>query len=209
MATTDRQGEALERSDGGALVGAVLEGRLQRTWWAAAFRGLVAILIGIIAMSWTQLTLTVLLVLLGTYFILDGIFALIAGFHASDQGRSWWPYLLEGLLSLVVGVLAFIHPATVALFVLLLVAFRCVVTGFVTIASAIWLHRETGNSAWPLWLAGLVSIGFGVVLLARPGLAVASLVWVVGFYTIVFGIVEIVTAFRMRGAVARLTHRVA
>jgi uncharacterized membrane protein HdeD (DUF308 family) len=203
MATT----REVERSDGGGMVGQVLEGRLQRTWWAAAFRGLVAVVIGIVAMSWPALTLTVLLVLLGTYFILDGIFALIAGFHASDQGRSWWPYVLEGLLSLVVGVLAFIHPATVALFVLLLVAFRCVVTGFVTIASAIWLRRETGHSEWPLWLAGLVSIGFGMVLLARPALAVASLVWVVGIYTIVFGIIEIVSAFRLRGAGARLAHQ--
>ena len=198
-----------DRLDEGGLVGSMVEDRLRRAWWATAFRGLVAIVIGIVAMTWPQLTLSVLLVLLGAYLLLDGVFAVIASFQATHEGRSWAPYLLEGLLSIVVGVLAFTRPATVALFVLLLVAFRSVITGFVTIATGIWLRRETGNSEWLMWLAGLVSVAFGVILLARPGLGIATLVWVIGLYTIVFGIIETIAAFRLKGAAGRLAHRTA
>lgn len=201
--------ERVDRPDEGGLVGAMVEHRLRRAWWAIAFRGMLAILIGIVAMTWPQLTLAVLLVLLGTYLVLDGVFAVIAAFQATHEGRSWAPYLLEGLLSIVVGVLAFTRPATVAVFILLLIAFRSVITGFVTIATGIWLRRETGNSEWLMWLAGLASVAFGLILLARPGLGIATLLWVVGLYTIIFGIIEIIAAFRLKGAVGRLTHRTA
>lgn len=188
-------------------VGSILQGRLRRAWWATAFRGLAAILIGLVAITWPKLTLSVLLVLLGSYLLVDGIFAIVAAFQASHEGRGWAPYLLEGLFSIVVGVLAFTRPATVALFVLLLVAFRSLITGFVTIATGVWLRRETRQSEWLMWLAGLASIAFALILLARPSLGLATLVWLVGIYTISFGIIEIVAAFRLRGVAERLVHR--
>ena len=204
--TTQRVAGSDDRDDTG-LVGSIVQGRLQRAWWATALRGLAAILIGLVAITWPKLTLSVLLVMLGSYLLVDGIFAIIAAFQASHKGRSWAPYLIEGLFSIVVGVLAFTRPATVALFILLLVAFRSLITGFVTIATGIWLRRETRQSEWLMWLAGLASIAFGVILLARPALGVASLVWLVGIYTITFGIIEIVAAFRLKGVAARLVHR--
>jgi len=201
--------EWADRPDERGLVGAMVEHRLRRAWWATAFRGMLAILLGIVAMTWPALTLSVLLALLGAYLIMDGVFAIVAAFQATHDGRSWLPYLLEGLLSIVVGVLAFTRPATVAVFILLLIAFRSVITGFVTIATGIWLRRETKQSEWMMWLAGLVSVAFGLILLARPALGIATLIWVVGLYTIIFGIIEIVAAFRLKGAVGRLTHRTA
>lgn len=204
--TTQRVAGSDDRDDTG-LVGSIVQGRLQRAWWATAFRGFAAILVGLVALTWPKQTLSVLLVMLGSYLLVDGIFAIIAAFQASHKGRSWAPYLIEGLFSIVVGVLAFTRPATVALFVLLLVAFRSLITGFVTIATGVWLRKETRQSEWLMWLAGLASIAFGVILLARPALGVASLVWLVGIYTITFGIIEIVAAFRLKGVAARLVHR--
>lgn len=188
-------------------VGSIMRGRLRRAWWATALRGVAAILVGLVALTWPQLTLSILLLLLGSYLLVDGIFAIVAAFQASHQGHSWAPYLLEGLFSIVVGVLAFTRPATVALFVLLLVAFRSLITGFVTIATGVWLRRETRQSEWLMWLAGLASIAFGLILLARPALGVATLVWLVGVYTIAFGIIEIVAGFRLRSVTERLVHR--
>jgi uncharacterized membrane protein HdeD (DUF308 family) len=60
-----------------------------------------------------------------------------------------------------------------------------------------------------MWLAGLVSVAFGVILVARPGLGIATLVWLIGLYTIVFGIIETIAAFRLKGAAGRLAHRTA
>jgi uncharacterized membrane protein HdeD (DUF308 family) len=87
------------------------------------------------------------------------------------------------------------------------VAFRSLITGFVTIATGVWLRQETRQSEWLMWLAGLASMAVGVILLARPARGVAALVWLVGIYTITFGIIEIVAAFRLKGVAARLMHR--
>ena len=48
-------------------------------------------------------------------------------------------------------------------------------------------------------LGGLLSILFGVLLFVFPGAGAVSVVWMIGIYAIVFGISEIIFAFRLRG----------
>jgi len=186
----------------------VVQNLFHRAWWAIVLRGLLGVVVGILALSWPVATFAVLLVLLGAYFFIDGVLALVATFHAAGEHRTWWPYLLEGLLSLAVGLLAFTRPLAVAFAVIILVAIRCFVTGFAEIGTAISLKREIGKSEWWLWLAGLVSIAFGVLILARPAAGALTLVWLIGAYAILFGIFEIVAAFRLKG-IARQYERLA
>jgi uncharacterized membrane protein HdeD (DUF308 family) len=181
----------------------VVRDLFERAWWAVALRGLIGVVIGIVAVTWPRVTLAMLLGILGVYLVVDGILTIAASLRASHAGRRWWPYLLEGVVSLGIGALAFYHPMTIAFVVLLLVAFRCFVTGLVEIATAVWLRRETNANQWFLWLAGLVSIAFGVALLFMPGAGALTLVWLAGFYTMVFGILEIVTAFMVKGVARR------
>jgi uncharacterized membrane protein HdeD (DUF308 family) len=198
-----REGGRATVGDGGGLVEGIVGTRLRRAWWAIAMRGLVGIVLGLVALAWPGATLSALLTVLGLYLLLDGLFALVAAFRASRDERSWWPYALEGLVSMGVGVLALTHPSAVMFIVLVLVAVRCWITGFIEIATGIWLRRETGRSEWLLWLAGLVSIAFGGLLLARPGAGVLTLVWLVGLYTVTFGVIVTATAFHLKGAVRR------
>jgi uncharacterized membrane protein HdeD (DUF308 family) len=181
----------------------VVRDLFERSWWAVALRGLIGVVIGIVAVTWPRVTLSTVLGLLGVYLLFDGVLTIVASFRASRAHKRWWPYLLEGLVSLGVGALAFFHPMAIAFALLLLVAFRSFVTGLVEIATAVWLRRETSSSQWFLWLAGLMSIAFGVALLFMPGAGALTLVWLAGFYTIVFGILEIVTAFMVKGVARR------
>jgi uncharacterized membrane protein HdeD (DUF308 family) len=181
------------------LVDQVVTPLLERAWWAIALRGLLGIVIGVVALLSPGVTLAVLLAVLGAYFFVDGVFALVATFQAAREERTWWPYLLEGIVSIAVGVLAFTRPAAFAIGVLVLAAIRCFITGAVEMATAVFVHRETGRNEWPLWLAGLISIAFGVFLVARPAAGVLTLVWLVGLYALFFGIVVTVSAFRLKG----------
>jgi uncharacterized membrane protein HdeD (DUF308 family) len=183
-------------------------GMFQRAWWAIALRGLLAIVLGVLILSWPGETLAILLALLGIYCFFDGVFALVATFQAAHEQRQWWPYLLEGLLSIAIGILVFARPAAAALALVLLIAIRCIVTGAVEISSASALRRTTGSSHWALWLGGLASLVFGVLILFRPFAGLSVLLWLAGIYCIVFGVMVIITAFGVRGRAERaVAHR--
>jgi uncharacterized membrane protein HdeD (DUF308 family) len=176
----------------------------KRAWWAIALRGVLAIVLGIVMLTWPGITLGVFIAMLGVYLFFDGIFTMVAAFHASHEGQSWWPYLLEGLLSIGVGLLAFARPTAMALAVLVLVAIRAIVVGGVEIGTGISIRRATKTSPWLLWLSGIASILFGVLLLRSPAYGLLALVWLAGVYTIVFGILLDAEAFRLRGVERRL-----
>ena len=106
-------------------------------WWAIALRGLAAIVLGIVILTAPRPTFALLVGLLGIYFFVDGLFSLVATFHAGAQGQNWWPYLLEGLLSIGVGLLAFARPGITAFLLLALVGIRSIVVGVAEIATGV------------------------------------------------------------------------
>jgi len=171
---------------------------LARNWWAIALRGLFAVLFGVAAFVWPGLTLAVLVILWGTYAFVDGIFTLVAAFRAAQMRMTWWPLVLEGILGIVAGVVAFIWPGITALALLYLIAAWALLTGIVEIIAAVRL-RNVISGEWMLGLAGVLSIIFGVILIAAPGAGALAVIWTIGAYAVIFGIVLIALAFRLRG----------
>lgn len=171
---------------------------LARHWWIVALRGLVAILFGVVALLWPDITLTALIVAFGIYSMADGVAALIAAFRAAGQDRPWLPFVLEGVVAIGAGVLALVWPGLSALALLYVIAAAAIVTGLFEIVAAIRLRREVEGELW-LALAGLASIAFGVVMAIFPGEGAVALVWLVGTYAIVLGVLLVALAFRLRG----------
>lgn len=177
---------------------------LARNWWALFFRGLFAVLFGILAFFWPGLTLTVLVLLFGAYSLVDGIFAIIAAVNAPKQMERWWILLLEGVAGVIVGALTFFWPAITALVLLYLIAAWAIVTGIFEIAAAVRLRR-TLASEWLLGLSGVLSILFGVVLMVMPVAGALAVVWLIGAYAVIFGLLLMGLAFRLRGWTASHT----
>jgi uncharacterized membrane protein HdeD (DUF308 family) len=167
---------------------------LARNWWALALRGLLAVLFGILTLWIPGLTLVYLVFLFGAYTILEGIFNLVSAFRAPGHH---WPLVLEGILSILAGVLTFIWPGITALVLLYLIAFWALVTGVLEITAGIRLRRFITNE-WLLILMGVLSILFGVLILLRPGAGALAIVLWIGAYALVFGITLIALAFRLR-----------
>ena len=175
----------------------------KRAWWAIALRGGLAILLGIVMLAYPGLTMATFVTLLGGYVFLDGVVTLLAMTTAAQRGRSWGPYLVEGLLSIVVGICAFMRPASALLFLVILFAVRALVVGAIEITTGLSIRRATGRSPWLLWLAGVASLAFGLLLFGRPGVGVLALVWTAGLYAIIFGVMLDAEAFRLKGFNAR------
>ena len=167
-------------------------------WWLFALRGLFAVIFGVLALIWPGLTLQALVLLFGAYALVDGIFAVTAGIVSIGSFKQWWAVLLEGVVGILVGFLTFFSPNITGLVFLYFIAAWAIVTGVFEIVAAIQL-RSVISGEWRMVLSGILSILFGVLLFVFPGAGAVSLVWLIGFYAIVFGITLIVLAFRLRG----------
>jgi uncharacterized membrane protein HdeD (DUF308 family) len=172
--------------------------KFTHNWWMFAVRGVAAVIFGILALIWPGQALQALVLLFGAYVFVDGIFAVIAGIAARGTFDRWWAVLLEGVAGILIGVLTFFWPSITALVLLYFIAAWALITGIFEIVAAIQFRRViTGE--WMLILGGLLSIIFGVLLFVFPGAGAVSLAWMIGIYAILFGISEIIFAFRLRG----------
>src|SRR6266545_3769657 len=110
----------------------------------------------------------------------------------------WWLLVLEGAAGIILGVLTFRSPDTTALVLLTFIAAWSILTGVLEIATAVRLRRLIANE-WLLILSGVVSIIFGALLIAQPDAGAISIVWLLGAYARLFGILTLMLALRLRG----------
>ena len=170
-----------------------------RDWWVYAVRGVAAILFGILALVWPGPTLAVLVLLFGAYALIDGITLLVALARGDILARRHaWAAGLMGVLGIVIAVATLLWPGITALTLLYLVAFWAITTGILQIVSAIEFRREVAGEIWTA-LGGLCSIVFGSLLVIFPGAGLLTLVWLVGFWAVVFGVSSLGLAFRLHG----------
>jgi uncharacterized membrane protein HdeD (DUF308 family) len=170
---------------------------LKRHWWVPVIRGVAAIVFGIIAFVYPGLTVAVLVLLFGAWVLVDGVFRVIGaiGHRASD--KEWGFDLIIGLVGIIIGFLTFHAPQITALALIIYIAAWALMIGATEIAMAIKLRREI-KGEWFLVLMGLASIAFAVILLWNPLPGALALVWLIGSYAIVFGILGIILGFRLR-----------
>ncbi|HEY7204174.1 MAG TPA: HdeD family acid-resistance protein [Methylomirabilota bacterium] len=179
---------------------------LARNWWAVVLRGVCAILFGLAAFAWPGITLAVLILLYGAYALADGVLAVIWSFMARGRDSFPWGVFLAGLAAIVAGLFAFLWPGLTALAMLYLIAAWAIVRGIFEIIAAFHLRKEIEHE-WLLGLSGLVSVVLGLLLLARPGLGVLAVMWWIGAFAILFGVLTIALGFRLKGLRNRVAAR--
>ena len=168
-------------------------------WWALAIRGGIAIIFGLAALLRPGIALEALILLFGAYALFDGVFAIVGVFGGTRGGTPRWLLLIEGIVGILAGIIAFVLPGLTAVVLLYLIAAWAVVTGIFEIATAIRLRQEI-RGEWALIIGGALSVLFGVILaVIGPVAGLLSLIWLIGIYALVFGILMLVTAFQVRG----------
>ncbi|SMH56037.1 HdeD family acid-resistance protein [Azospirillum agricola] len=169
---------------------------LARNWWALALRGAAAILLGVLALAMPGVTVATLALTFAAYLLLDGIFAILAGIRASRHHGRALPFILEGIVSLIAGIVAALWPAASLFALVFLIAAWSVMTGFAEVMGAWRMNRTHGKWAWGI--AGALSIAFGLGMWVLPALGLLALAWGVAAYLIAFGVLALATALRLR-----------
>jgi uncharacterized membrane protein HdeD (DUF308 family) len=170
---------------------------IARNWWALLIRGIVAIIFGILAFIWPGATILAIGILFGAYAFVDGVFAIIATVRAAEAGERWWPFLIEGIVGILIAAITFYDIRITLLALYLTIAAWAFITGIFEIVAAIQLRKAIANEFW-LILGGIASIAFGVLMVIFPLIGALALIWLIGTYAIIFGIIMIAFSFRLR-----------
>lgn len=169
---------------------------LAQNWWLIAIRGVLAIIIGVIAFAAPVATMLSLVLLFSAYMLVDGVFAIAAAVRAARQHERWALLVLEGIVSIAVAAIAVLWPGITILAYVLLVAGWAIVTGALMLGAAFRLNLDHGR--WWLVLGGIASLVYGALLIIAPLAGALVLTWWFGAYALVFGVFMLVLAFRLR-----------
>ncbi len=184
------------QSDPAESVGALGRSRA----WIITF-GVLTLIAGLLLLFWPGATAIVLAVIFGVQLIIIGIYRLvlaIAAGEASTGARVF--FAIIGVLSIIVGILCLRAPLETVVVLGLLIGLVWTITGIVEMVQA--FTGESGSARWWLFAGGLLSLIAGVIVLFYPGLSFVVLVWVMGIFLAIYGIMMIVQGFRTPKAAA-------
>ena len=169
---------------------------LKSTSTSMILLGVLAVIVGIIAIAWPGVTILALVILFAVYaFMAAGLQAAHA--FSSRTAGPVFGHLLLGLIDLAAGVVALVWPAPTAYVLVIVVAAWALVSGLTEVFAG-FRSGETAGTRAMFILAGLVSVAFGVLLFARPGVGAVTLALLFGLFNMIYGVSEIVAGVQMR-----------
>jgi uncharacterized membrane protein HdeD (DUF308 family) len=165
-------------------------------WWVPLLEGIALIIIGILLFTDTEQTVFTLVLFLGIWWFISGIFDLISLFIDRTQ---WGWKLFSGILGIIAGLVIIRHPMWAALLVPATLVWLLGIFGI--IIGVVALFRGFQGAGWGVGILGIVSIILGIILLgANVGIATVTIIYVGAIWAIIGGIAAIIFAFRLRSA---------
>ncbi|MDR4505864.1 MAG: HdeD family acid-resistance protein [Candidatus Scalindua sp.] len=169
-------------------------------WWTVLLRGILAVIIGIMFFSNPGATLVVIMMFLGAYWLVDGIFTLIASFYGKKVHKHWGWGMFVAILSILAGIAVFAQPIAATLFtttfLVYFMGFMILASGISSVATGIKLRKTSGE--WMMIFGGVFAILLGLLLLFNPIFSATFFVLLLGIFTIIDGVSLITVSFRIR-----------
>lgn len=170
---------------------------LARNWWMWLIRGIAALVFGVLAWVWPISTWVVIAIFFGAYALVDGIFAIVATVRAAETQQRWWPFLIEGIVGILIAAVTFYDIRITLMALYFTIAAWAFLTGIFELVAAVQLRKHIANEIW-LIIAGIASIAFGVLMVWFPLAGMLAVIWLIAAYAVVFGILMIAFALRLR-----------
>jgi uncharacterized membrane protein HdeD (DUF308 family) len=161
-------------------------------------RGLVALVLGIVLLVLDPLAAAELLILfIGIYALVDGIFALVVGIinRPPHRDRGW--LIAEGIIGILAGIAILLAPVLAGVIIIYFIAFWALLTGILEIVFSIaeWKYIP---GAWMILLTGIISVLLGGLILANIVAGVVLLVVIVAVYLVLFGLLLMLLGFSLK-----------
>jgi uncharacterized membrane protein HdeD (DUF308 family) len=172
---------------------------LKKNWWLVALRGLVALILGIIILVIPQAAATFLVIFIGIYALVDGVFALIvAVVNKPDHKDRWW-LLFEGIVGILAGAAVLASPLVAAVILIYVIASWALLTGILEIIFAIAQWNVLPDK-WLLLLGGIFSALLGIGIFGNVGFGAVLIITMIAVYMVLFGVVLIALGFSLKNS---------
>jgi len=171
-------------------------------WGVIALRGALATAFGLYALLMPGIALSALIMVFGAMVLVAGILGIVAGLRRKAHHQPITAIVVEGIVCIAFGLLALLRPAATAVAWLYLISGFAVVSGVLHIVAGVRLRRED-PSEWVLIANGVLAVIFGILMVLLPWAGLLALIWLIGAYSLFFGVLLLVTAFRVRSTYVR------
>lgn len=172
-------------------------GTMVASSWSLFLRGLLALVFAGFTLAWPGLSLDVLITFFGVFTLISGFTAIGAAVQTWNRQSKPWALLLNGIISILAGLIAIFRPFLALEAIIYVVGAWAIIMGITEIMLAIELRKQIANE-WMLILGGVISILFGLSLLIFPFGGLLAAVWLIATFAIIYGIVLIALAVRLR-----------
>lgn len=171
----------------------------RRTWWMLLIFGIIAVIFGLSAFFAPAATAMAMVWAFGIMALAEGIISVIALFNKNTEGSRTW-LLLYAVASILFGVIAVINPIVTAGVLLMFLAAWLLVAGVYRIILAIRIRKQI-EGEWMIALSGVLAIILGILFVVSPGGGIVAVTLWVGVLALIYGILQIVAAFRLRALI--------
>lgn len=196
-------------SSGGLLsrVGADAQALCKRTWWVFLVGGIASVIFGVLAFVNPGIALLVLAMFFAAAVLVDGVFSIIGSIQNREKD-GWWIMLLMGILAVLVGGFALLNPPISMMAFVYLVAFEAILLGVFLLMLG-YKVRQATTREWILYVAGALSILFGIVVVMNPAVGSISIVYTIAVWAVIIGVLKVIFAFKVKNMPERIESKLA
>ena len=163
------------------------------SWWLILLQGIALLIIGLLLFTETAITLFMLVMFLGIYWLIGGIFDLVGVIGDRTQ---WGWRLFTGVIGVLAGLVVVRHPLWAAIMIPSMLAW--LLGAFGIVIGIVTLFRAVTGAGWGAAIIGVISVLLGVILLLNPAVSASVLVYAAAACAVAGGVVSIAWAFRLR-----------
>lgn len=173
---------------------------LALSWKVLVVRGVIGVAFGVMAMVWPDLTVLVLVVLLGIWALVEAVTQGAAAFSSGADASMRILYGLSALAALIAGLFAILRPGMAAVTITWVIGIWLIVRAAFGVAAAFSRTRETSRGM--LLVGAAIDVVLGLLLVANPGRAALDIAWLLGLIAVIWGVVFIVAGILARKALS-------
>lgn len=176
----------------------------QDIWWLVLLQGIVALIFGWLMISRPGMSFAIFIQFIGAFWLIDGILTIVKSIEGRKHISGWGWGIVGGIFSILASIVIFINPvisaAFFSVFLIWFIGFAAIFAGIWSFVTGIRLRKEISNE-WSMILGGLMGVAFGVlILVVDPVAQTVVLTIFLGFFALTGGIMQIISAFRVRRA---------